>query len=312
MALSKAALLTAADKLYAATLFLEADTDTANDIIKLIAGELTAADLQAVRDSTDSFREMFVTGISFTEDWDYSLRTSDQELTFYIDVLFTAPIIDFKSILPEYTVSVGRDTSYDYQYIDTMLSVEEVINLPIGLPGDFYFTLHYEYYDDWDSANTFIDHNFPSVGFDYSQFFTAADSLKDYFMSQTNISHWDVSFNWNGQLLQGDNTMSFNVYVSYDWGVADFLHYTGIITFSDSTYADWAFQVENLNGLLELGTSGPISSDDLKLIMGIRESDFAQQLIIPFDFGGGSYKALPLDGLGRRRPSMIVPWAFVK
>ena len=114
MALSKIALLTAADKLDAATYFLEADTDTANDIIKLMAGELTVADLQEVRDSTQAFRAMFDTGISFTEDWDDSLGTPDEELTFDFNVLFTAPIIDFKSILPVYTVTVGRDTSYGY------------------------------------------------------------------------------------------------------------------------------------------------------------------------------------------------------
>ena len=308
MALSRVALFTAVDKLDAATLFLETDTDTANDIIKLMAGELTVADLQEVRDSTRSFRDMFDSGISFTEDWDDSLGTPDEELTFDFDLLFTAPIGDFKSILPVYTVTVGRDTSYDYQWVEDSVQVDEVINLPLTIPGAFYFSLHYEYYDDWDSAYTFIDHNFPSVGFDYSQFFTKADSLKDYFMAQDNIRHWDVQLYWGGPLLQGDNLISFTVYVNYDWGVADFLYYTGIITFEADVAADWIFQVANLNGLIPQFTTDA----EFKRILGFRDDYFEKELIIPFDLGGHFYKALPLDGLGRRRPSMLVPWAFVR
>lgn len=308
MALAKIALLNAADKLDAAADFLEADTDTANDIIKLMEGELTAADLQEVRDSTQSFREMFDTGISFTEDWDDNSGTPDEELTFDFDVLFTTPITDFKSILPVYTVTVGRDTSYGYQSIDTTIFVEEVINLPVAIPGDYYFSLHYEYYDDWDSARIHFDHNFPDVGIDYSQFFTTADSLKEYFIALGNVRHWDVDLNWNGPLLQGENTMSFNVYVHYDWGVADFLYYTGIITFEADVAADWIFQVANLNGLIPQFTTDA----EVKRILGFKDEYFEKELIIPFDMGGGFDKAIPLDGLGRRTRSALVPWAFVR
>ncbi len=305
MGKAKTALFTAADKLDAATNFLEADIDTANDIIKLTTGELTAADLQELRDSTQAFRDMFDTGISFTEDWDDSLETPDEELTFDFDVLFTNPIVDFKSILPVYTVTVGRDTSYDYLWIDTTIFVEEVINLPLAIPGDFHFWLHYEYYDEWDGPSLYVDHNFPDVGVDYSFFFTTADSLKDHFMALGNVRHWDVQINWNGQLVQGNNVFSFNAYVNYDWGVADFLYYTGIITFEADVAADWIFQTANLNGLV------PQFSDDaeLKRILGFKDEYFEKELIIPFDIEGGFDKAIPLDGLGR---NSLVPWAFVK
>ena len=289
---------------------MEADTDTANDIIKLMAGELTVADLQEVRDSTQAFRDMFDTGISFTEDWDDSLGTPDEELTFDFDLLFTAPIGDFKSILPVYTVTVGRDTSYDYQWLQDSLQVNEVFNLPsgFGLAGAYYFWAYYEYWDDWDGPSINVDHNFPAVGVDYSQFLAAADSLMDHLMAQGNIQHWSLDLYWSGELVEGPNNISFNIYYGYDHGVADFLYYTGIITFEADLAADWIFQMANLNGLIpQFATDA-----DLKRILGFRDDYFEKELIIPFDLGGHFYKALPPDGLGRRRPSMLVPWAFVR
>ncbi len=300
---AKSALFTAADKLDAATLFLEADTDTANDIIKLTAGELTAADLQELRDSTQAFRDMFDTGISFTEDWDDSLETADEELTFDFDVLFTDPILDFKSILPVYTVTVGQDTSYDYPWVEDSIQVDEVINLPAGLARGYYFWAHYEYWDDWDQAEVSINHDFPV---DITSLFGAADSLMEQLMAQGKTRHFSIDLQWDGQLVEGENTISFYIYYGVKQGVADFLHYTGIITFEADVAADWTFQTANLNGLIP-----QFSSDaEFKRIMGFKDEYFEKELIIPFDIGGGANKAIPLDGQGRR--SLLVPWAFVK
>ena len=302
MGKAKTALFTAADKLDAATNFLEADTDTANDIIKLTTGELTAADLQELRDSTQAFRDMFDTGISFTEDWDDSLETPDEELTFDFDVLFTNPIVDFKSILPVYTVTVGRDTSYDYQWVEDSIQVNEVITLPTGVAGWYSFWARYEYWDDWDSADVYIHSNLPV---DVTWLLTAADSLKDHFMAQGNIQHWNLYLDWNGDLNEGANNISFNIYYGVDQGVPDFLHYTGIITFEADVAADWIFQTANLNGLIPQFTTDA----ELKRILGFKDEYFEKELIIPFDIEGGFDKAIPLDGLGR---NSLVPWAFVK
>ena len=66
--------------------------------------------------------------------------------------------------------------------------------------------------------------------------------------------------------------------------------------------------MENLNGLIP-----QFSSDaELKRILGFKDEYFEKELIIPFDMEGGFDKALPLDGLGRRTRSALVPWAFVK
>ncbi len=304
------ALHRAADKLDAATNFLEADTDTANDIIKLTAGELTADDLDSVRYYTQEFRDMFDIGISFTEDWDDSLGTPDEELTFDFGVLFENPVTDFKSILPVYTVTVGRDTSYDYQWVEDSIQVEEVFTLPTGfnLAGWYWVSAHYEYWDDWDSPSFSIDHNFPLAGVDYSQFLTAADSLKDHFMAQGNIRHWNLDLYWGDNLVEGENTISFKVYYGFDQGVPDFLFYTGIITFTADVAADWTFQVANLNGLIPQFTTDA----ELKRILGFKDEYFEKELIIPFDFGGGMNKALAPGGLDGLRRSALAPWAFVK
>jgi len=299
MAMAKATLLTASDKLDAAVAFLRAETDDqTDDVIVIRDGDLTEADLDSVTNYNADFRDAINTGITVEEDFNGDGVT--QSLTLDFGALFDTPITDFKSLLPTYTVTVGRDTAYSEDYIWNELSVSGEIT--IDVVGTYkYNRMHrYNIWDDREYAEVDTSVSIP-------EFTRLVDSLLADFRADASLSDWYISIYWQGTFEAGTYLVNSSVYYSKTTRTADYSFYTGIITFAADNYADWTFQVENLNGFLPEITS----SDVFKAFFGFVEADFEKETIIDFDFGGGGLsKRLPSGDDDRPARSRLIPWAY--
>ena len=134
------------------------------------------------------------------------------------------------------------------------------------------------------------------------------DSLLADFRADASLVDWNVSIYWQGTFdPAGTYPVSSSVYYSKTTRTPDYAFYTGIMTFTANTYADWTFQVENLNGFLPGITSDAV----FKEFFGFTEADFEKELIIPFHFGDGyTYKRLPSGGDDLPARSKVIPWAY--
>ncbi|MEE9162474.1 MAG: hypothetical protein V3U35_05830, partial [Candidatus Neomarinimicrobiota bacterium] len=301
MGKAKETILTASHKLDDAINFLKAETDDqSDDIITITPGDLTVADLDEALQLNADFRDYVENGLTLTEDWNDDGSLTD--LTFDFSALFDNPVSDFKSLLPDYSVSVGRDTSYDYgDYYSLSIDVSDVID--VGSTG--YYSYYRDHsYDSWDDEEyQYVDTT--SYYLAIPRFTWAVDSLISELRGNPGLSHWNVYINWGSNLNAGQQTIQTTVYYSYETRIADFAYYTGILTFDAATYAEWVFPNPPINGFLP----DIISDADFKATFGITEADFAEvsePLVIHFEFfSGGLYKS-QLSALGRFK---VVPWA---
>ena len=300
MGKAKETMLTASHKLDAAVDFLRAETDDqSDDIITIQVGELTEADLTEIKLATADFRTDFENGVTLTEDWNGDGGLTD--LTFNFGALFDNPASDFKSLLPTYSVTVGRDTSYDYgDFFSQSINVSEVVD--IGTEGNYTYCRDYSYYDG--EENQYVDTTAQHIAL--PQLTGVVDSLLKQFRGDPSLGEWNVYTCWSGFLSQGLQTVAATIYYSYQIHIADFSYYTGIITFDATTFAGWVFPNPSINGLLP----GITSDADFKMTFGITEAEFvditSEPLVIHFEFwSGGLYKA-ELASLGRLR---LIPWA---
>ncbi|MCK4578091.1 MAG: hypothetical protein KAU50_04830, partial [Candidatus Marinimicrobia bacterium] len=205
---AKSSLLAAADQLDSAVYFLRAESDDqSDDLIVIQTGDLEEADLDSVLKYTGEFRDGFNDGIVFTED--FNGDDADQDLTINFGSLFTSPITDVKSLLPTYTVSVGRDTAYDWEWEDSVVTFTDSLDLPVYL-GWHSFNLNYSYSAD-GGESFYYDSSLTIPGF-----IEAFNTLKDSMLATGMVEYLHVSINWNGELLAGMNYLSVEAYVNWD------------------------------------------------------------------------------------------------
>ena len=300
MGKAKETALTASLKLDAAVDFLRAETDDqSDDIITIQVGELTEADLDEIKLATADFRTDFENGISLTDDWNGDGSLTD--LTFNFGALFDNPVSDFKSLAPAYSVTVGRDTSYDYgEYFSQTINVSEVVD--IDTAGNYTYCRDYWYYDG--SENQYVDTTAQHIAL--PELTRVVDSLLNQFRGDPSLADWNIYTCWSGFLSQGQQTVVATVYYSNQTHIPDFSYYTGIITFNASTFAEWVFPNPSINGFLPGITSDAV----FKTTFGITEAEFveatSEPLVIHFEFfAGGIYKSTPAS-LSRLR---LIPWA---
>jgi len=301
MAKAGETLLDASYKLDDAVAFLKAETDPqSDDIITITPGELEEADLDSVTQYNAEFRDYFLNGITLTEDWDGDYTTPDEDLTFNFSTLFDTPIQDFKSLLPDYTVTVGRDTSYDHDWESFNIEVSGLIDITTA--GYYNYNRSHSY-DSWDD----YEYSYVDTTKDIPEFTRVVDSLLTDYRADQSLSHWSVNIYWyGGYLSAGQHQISETIYCGYERRIPEWSYYTGIITFDAATYAEWIFPNPSINGFLQ-----EITSDaDLKVTFGITEADFLKAkdkpLVIPFEFfSGGLDKQIPAS-LAR---TGLIPWA---
>ncbi len=297
MGKAKQSLLDASEALDNAIDFLKAETDDqADDIIAIRTGELTLANLDSVTNDNAKFRDYLENGLTLTEDWNGDGTATD--LTFNFSALFDNPITDFKSLLPDYTVAVGRDTSYDYEWESSNIPVSAVVNLPET--RDYWYNRMHRYNvseGEFSEIDTVMS---------IPEFDRLVDSLLSDFRADASLSDWYISIYWSFSAEAGEYPVNTSVYYSKETRIPDWSYYTGILRFVAGTYSAWEFHVDEMNGFISEITT----DQQFKDTFGITEADFKEMkdkpLIIPFEFfSGGIYKQMPAP-LGR---TGIIPWA---
>lgn len=299
MAAAKQSLLDASEALDNAIAFLKAETDDQSDDI-IIAPE-NVADLDLITEDNAEFRDSLETGLTLTEDWDGDGPLGPEPLTFNFSVLFDDPIQDFKSLLPTYSVAVGRDTVYDYG--DWQHQQIDGIVVTVNVPADGYYRYHREHrWDSWD------DYEYQEIDTSFSmpRLNVIVDSLLAIFRAADTLGNWDVGTHWEGDLTAGENEIWTGVWYNYEPRYPDWVCYTGILRFVAGTYSAWEFHVDEMNGFIS-----EITTDQkFKDTFGITEDDFLEMkdkpLIIPFEFFSGGIKKMMPAPLGR---TGIIPWA---
>ena len=299
MGKAKQSLLDASEALDNAIDFLKAETDDqADDIIAIRTGELTLANLDSVTNDNAKFRDYLEDGLILTEDWDGDGPLGPEPLTFNFSSLFDTPIQDFKSLLPDYTVAVGRDTSYDYEWESSNIPVSAVVNLPET--RDYWYNRMHRYNvseGEFSEIDTVMS---------IPEFDRLVDSLLADFRADASLSDWYISIYWSFSAEAGEYPVNTSVYYSKETRIPDWSFYTGILTFDADNYDEWVFHADKMNGFITQITT----DKQFKDTFGITDADFqkilGEKLIIPFEFfSGGIYKQMPAP-LGR---TGIIPWA---
>ncbi len=302
MAAAKQSLLDASSSLDNAVSFLKAETDDqSDDIITIDPADV--AELDSITKYNAEFRDSLETGLTLTEDWDGDGPLGPEPLTFNFGSLFDNPIQDFKSLLPAYTVTVGRDTAYEYGNWQQM-DITGIVVI-VNVPADGYYRYHRNH--RWDSWEEY-EYQDIDTSFSMPRLNVIFDSLLAIFRAADTLGNWDVGTHWEGDLTAGDNEIWTGVWYGYEPRYPDWSYYTGILTFVATTYDQWIFLNPSLNGFLP-----DIATDQqFKDTFGITPADFdeikGEKLIIPFEFFSGGIKKMMPAPLARTR---LIPWAYV-
>lgn len=299
MSSAKSSLLDASSQLDEAIAFLKAETDDqSDDIIKISPDDLEAADLDSIVKYNADFREYLNNGWTLTEDWDDDYDTPDEELTLNFSSLFDNPIVNYKALLPDYTVRVERDTFYYIDYGES--SIFLTTDITPASAGT------YRYYRSIIWSNDGGISEFADTTISIPEFSRVFDSLNTSLRNIDRISYYSISIDWNGTLVAGPNSISADVFFSFNAEVFDREFYTAFVTFKADSFAEWIFPNTTFNGFLP-----DITTDaEFKRIFGIAESDFEEEFHIHFDI------ELGLDKRGRdfensdlSKPfSFLMPW----
>jgi len=294
---AKQSLLDASSSLDNAISFLKAETDDQSDDIIIAPTPVT--DLDSITEYNADFRDYLENGVTLTEDWNDDGTATD--LTFNFSVLFENPIQDFKSLLPDYTVEVGRDTSYDYEWESSNIPVSAIVNLPET--RDYWYNRMHRY-NVWEGQEFSEIDTFISI----PEFDWLVDSLLTDFRADASLSDWYISIYWWFSAEAGEYSVNTSVYYSKETRIPDWSFYTGILSFVAGTYSEWEFHVDEMNGFISEITT----DQQFKDTFGITEADFLEikdkQLVIPFEFFSGGIKKMMPAPLARTR---LIPWAYV-
>ena len=295
MSSAKSSLLDASSQLDEAIAFLKAETDDQSDDI-IVRGEndLTDADLDLIIKYNADFRNYLNNGWTLTEDWDDNYETEDEPLTLKFNALFDTPIPDYKALLPDYTVRVERDTSYDYDYYYGSINVTADVTPDSAGPYRYHRTI--SLYSGIISENTDTTISIPEFGRVY-------DSLKSSIRIIDDVESYWISVYWSGTLSTGSNFISDYVDFSYDVRIYDREFYTAYVTFEADNFDEWIFPNTTFNGFLP-----DITTDtEFKRIFGIVESDFEKEFHIHFDLEFDS-ETYPADTSLSKPLSFLTPW----
>ncbi len=294
------AIMAASHSLDNAINFLQAETDDqSNDIITVPTED--ADMLDSIKVYNGAFRDSLENGVTLTADWDDDETTLDEELTFNFSALFTNPIQDFKALLPDYSVSVGRDTAWDYGDWQQMQIND--IQVTVNVPAEGFYSYYRNHW--WDSWEDYEYQDIDTMNLSLPRVNEIVDSLLAIFRAADTLGHWDIGTGWYGWLNAGENIIYTGIWYGYEPRYPDWVYYTGMLSWDAETYTEWTFPDPTFNGFLP-----DIADDaDFKATFGIEEEDFldmqGEPLVIPFEFfSGGAFN--------RRLPPPLdrsVPWA---
>jgi len=260
---AKNSFLTAIDKLEAGIDFLRNETDSQDDdIIKLDPGSEVNADLDSILAYSDEAREFLTTGLTFTEDWDDDEFTPDEELTINLGEYFDTPVQDLKSLFPSYTVSVGKDTSYDdYNYDYGQAQVYTTAN--VGTDGYYYYYRQYSW-DRYGYEYAYADSNLSVPAFKIA-FEDKVTELRQI----DGLEYMYLYFYWGSTLTSGESNIDETLYWNYQYASSEFISYYPILNWTAESFDQWILPDPTIGGVL------PGMTDvEFKRIFGITEEDW--------------------------------------
>jgi hypothetical protein len=260
---AKAALLTAIDKLELGVDFLRKETDLQDDdIIKLDPGSDDDVELDSILAYTDEAREFLTTGLTFSEDWDDDENTPDEELTIILGEYFDTPVQDLKSLLPDYTISVGRDTSYDdYNWYYGQSQIYTSVD---GGDGGFYYYYRSYSWDEYGFQYVYEDSNLSIPAFEIA-FKNKIAELRQI----DGIESMYLSLYWSNSLYSGQNNIDETLYWDYQTRERENIMFFPILTWSAETFEEWVLPDPTIGGILPGMTDA-----EFKRIFGITEDDW--------------------------------------
>jgi hypothetical protein len=262
---AKNSLLTAIDKLETGIEFLRNEADSQDDdIIKLDPGSEDDAALDSILAYTDEAREFLTQGLTFTEDWDGDESTPDEDLTIHLGEYFDTPVQDLKSLFPDYTVSVGRDTVYDdYNWFYGQSQVNATVNVGTG---DFYYYYRSYSWDRYGFEDVYEDSNLAVPAFE-----TAFKNKVAELRQLEGIESMYLTLYWSSSLAAGQNNIEETLYWNYQVRLPEFVAYYPILTWTADTFDEWILPDPTIGGILPGMTDA-----EFKRIFGITEEDWGK------------------------------------
>jgi hypothetical protein len=262
---AKTSLITAIDKLELGITFLRNETDSQDDdIIKVDPGSDDEADLDSILAYTDEAREFLTTGLTFTEDWDGDEFTPEEKLTIHLGEYFDTPVQDLKSLLPSYSVSVGKDTSADdYNWYYGQSQVYASVD---GGDGGYYYYYRSYSWDRYGYEYVYEDSNLAVPAFEIAFKNKVADLRQ-----LEGIESIYLSLYWSNNLSVGQNNIDETLYWDYQVRGQEYVMFYPILTWTAETFDQWIFPDPTIGGVLP-GMTDP----EFKRIFGISEDDWEQ------------------------------------
>ncbi|MGD9898989.1 MAG: hypothetical protein AB7T22_07665 [Calditrichaceae bacterium] len=266
---AKSSVLSAVDKLEDGINFLRTESDPqGNDIIKIGPDDVTAADLDSILAHTDDVRDIFTADMTFSDDWDDDFSTPDENLTFNFGKFFDNPVNDFKSKLPAYTVSVGRDTvDWDYFWSEYLTSALTA-NIDVPGPGG------YQYYHSYSWDKWGYEYNYFTADMEVPSFDEAFSAKIDELVNINNIESFYVYiyfyqyFNEAGQ---------YQIITDIEWYYSQETPsqaiYVPIITWNASAFSEWILPDATFNGILP-----GMTDSEFKRIIGLTADDWEKTI----------------------------------
>jgi len=257
---AKTSLLGAIDKLEAGISFLRNETDDQNDdIIKLNPGGNDEADLDSILAHTDDVRDLLMTGLSFSGDWDGNKATAEEDLIINIGEYFDTPVQDIKGLFPPYTASVGRDTS-DYEWY--WFYDDSLISATVNIPVENYYS-YYRYYS-WNNSG--YEDFYRQTNLTVPEFDQAFEAKVAELKQVLGIQNIYVQLYWWGQNLTiGQHVISeVPLTWNYDYRLAQSASYYPIITWTADSFEQWILPDPTFGGVLP-----GMTDSEFKRIFGI-------------------------------------------
>ena len=262
---AKNSLITAIDKLETGIEFLRNETDSQDDdIIKLDPGSEDDSALDSILAYTGEAREFLATGLTFTEDWDGDESTPDEDLIIHLGEYFDTPVQDLKFLLPDYTVSVGRDTSNDdYNWFYGQSQVSTTVNVATE---DFYYYYRSYSWDRYGFEYVYEDSNLAVPAFEIASKNKVAELRQ-----LEGIESMYLSLYWSSSLAVGQNNIEETLYWDYQARLPGFVAYYPILTWTADSFEEWILPDPTIGGILPGMTDA-----EFKRIFGITEENWEE------------------------------------
>jgi hypothetical protein len=260
---AKASLLKAFDKLRDGIAFLKAETDPQDDdIIKIGRDGPSLEELDQILEIVDEAESVLTENQTFTDNWDNDPVTPESDLTVNFGSLFDQPIQDWKSKLPDYTVTVRKQAlehDYEWYYGEHLIETQAQIEVD----GTYSYYRNFSQYSDGD---TYI---YEQIDIDIPRLTEVFDSLLTEMQNIPNVGYYSLYVYFSQYLTTGTHSINASIYYNYEIRKPMFEVYIPVITWDADTFNNWIFPDPTLNGFL------PGMTDQmLKTILGIDETDW--------------------------------------